>query len=118
MSTIALSSPAVPALPTRVKVAGALALPLGLMTCVGVVVFFELSWLTWVSVWGALQGGAALAGGVQILRGRPGGVRLLRISLVSQMVFTVMKLVAWQEAEAALFGALALVLYVLVRERR
>ena len=46
------------------------------------------------------------------------GVPLLRYAMVSQMVFTVMKLVFWQEVEAASFGILAAVIYALLRERR
>ena len=115
MSTIAIAS--APAMPARVKVAAGLALPLGLMTCLGVIVFWDWSWLTWVSVWGAAQGIALLAGAAQLLRGRAEALPLFRAALVSQVVFTVMKLVFWQEVEAALFGGLALVLYLLVRER-
>ena len=117
MSTIALpKQPA--ATPTRAKIAAGLALPLGLMTLVGTVIFWDWSWTTWVGVWGAIQGTAALVGAVKTLQGKPDGVQLLRYAMVSQMVFTVMKLVFWQEVEAASFGILAAVIYALLRERR
>lgn len=117
MSTIALPQQPT-ATPARIKVAAVLALPLGLMTLVGTVIFWDWSWTTWVGVWGAAQGTAALVGAVRTLRGRPDGVRILRYAMVSQMVFTVMKLVVWQEVEAASFGVLAAVVYGLLSRRR
>ena len=117
MSTIAVST-STTTVPARAKVAAGLALPLGLMTLVGTVIFWDWSWLTWVGVWGAAQGVAALAGAVQTLQSRPDGVRLLRYAMVSQLVFTAMKLVVWQEWEAASFGVLAAVVYGLLSGSR
>jgi hypothetical protein len=117
MSTIALPKHDT-ATPARAKIAAGLALPLGLMTLVGTVIFWDWSWLTWVGVWGAIQGTAALVGAVNTLRSKPEGVQLLRYAMASQMVFTAMKLVFWQEWEAASFGVLAAVIYALLRERR
>jgi hypothetical protein len=117
MSTIALPKHDT-ATPARAKIAAGLALPLGVMTLVGTVIFWDWSWLTWVGVWGGLQGAAALIGAVKVLGNRSDGVQLLRYAMVSGMVFTVMKLVFWQELEAASFGVLSAVIYALLRERR
>ena len=122
MSTIAVPntnpSSTATTIPARAKVAAGLALPLSLMTCVGVVIFWDWSWLTWVGVWGAIQGTAALVGAVKTLQDKPDGVQLLRYAMVSQMVFTAMKLVFWQEWEAASFGVVAAVVYGLLSLRR
>ena len=112
MSTIALPTNTT-RLPTRAKVAAGVALPLGLMNCVGAVVFWEWSWLTWVAVLAALMGAATLTGAVTALRGR--GVDLLRKAMLAQMGFTAFKLVFWQEIEAITFGLVAAAIYAAIR---
>src|SRR5688500_10771618 len=116
MSTIALPNRTT-TIPARVKVAAGFALPLGFMNVVGVIVFWDWSWTTWVGVWGAIMGAATLVGGAQTLLGRVEGRRLLAAAMVSQLVFTAMKLVFWQELEAGTFGLVALAIYLVVRER-
>ena len=59
-----------------------------------------------------------MGGAVQTLRNRPHGVELLRRAMFAQVAFTVMKLVFWQETEAATFGLVALVVAALIHERR
>ena len=117
MSTIALPKSTSTTVPARVRVAAGLALPLGLMNVAGVIVFWDWSWTTWVGVWGAIMGAATLLGGAQTLLGRADGRRLLAAAMVSQLVFTAMKLVFWQELEAGTFGVVALAIYLVVRER-
>jgi hypothetical protein len=104
-------------LPARAKVAAGLAVPLGLMGLVGAVIFWEWSWLTWVAVWGGAQAAAALIAAALIFAGRQRGVALLRYAMISELVFTAMKLVFWQEVEAASFGVVALAVYLVIRER-
>jgi hypothetical protein len=113
MTTIALPQAAVA---TRVKAVAALCLPLGVMNCVGAIVFWEWSVWTWVAVWAFAMGVVTVAGAVRALRGD--GTRLLQAALVSQIVFTAMKLAVWQETEAVAFGAVALIATALIRERR
>ena len=117
MSTIALPK-SQSTIPARAKVAAGLALPLGFMNLVGVIIFWEWGWSSWVGVWGALMGAATLAGAVKTLLNARDGVRLLRYAMLSQLVFTVMKLVFWQELEAGTFGLVALLIYALLHERR
>jgi hypothetical protein len=117
MSTIALPK-SQSTIPARAKVAAGLALPLGFMNVVGVIVFWEWGWSSWVGVWGALMGAATLAGAVKTFLGHHDGVQLLRYAMLSQLVFTAMKLVFWQELEAASFGVVAAVVYGLLSLRR
>jgi hypothetical protein len=114
MSTIALQ-PNTTSVAARAKVAAGLALPLGAMNLVGAVVFWEWSWLTWVAVLAVAMGAATLAGAIATLRDRTAGVELLRRAMLAQVAFTLMKLVLWQELEAATFGAVALVILALAR---
>jgi hypothetical protein len=109
--TSAATSLRVPAL---ARVAAALALPLGLMNCVGVVIFWEWSPDAWVGVLGGLIGLATLAGAVGTLLRRPAAAVLLRRAMVGQLAFTVIKLVGWQEGAALVFGAVALTLLALL----
>jgi hypothetical protein len=60
---------------------------------------------------------ATLAGAAGTLAGRAGARELLLKAMLAQMAFTVMKLVGWQELEAATFGVVALVIYAMVRAR-
>ena len=115
MSTIALPHTTTK-LPARAKVAAGVALPLGLMNLVGVVIFWDWSWLTWVGVLGAVMAVATLAGAVNTLRDRVDGRELLRKAMVAQLGFTAFKLVFWQELEALTFGAVALALYLALRD--
>jgi hypothetical protein len=117
MSTTALHSTPAARTPALARVAAGIALPLGLMNVAGAIVFWEWSWLTWVAVWAALMGAATIGGAVATLAGRAGGLRLLRAAMISQLVFTAMKLVFWQEVEAATFGAVAAILVVMIRPR-
>ena len=120
MTTTALHlTPSAPAarVPTLARVAAGIALPLGLMNIAGAIVFWEWSWLTWVAVLAAGMGVATLAGAVGTLMGRAGAVPLLRKAMLAQLAFTLMKLVFWQELEAATFGAVAVVLLLMLRER-
>lgn len=117
MSTIALQTTAAQ-LPARAKVGAGIALPLGLMNLVGVVIFWEWSWMTWVGFVGIAMAAATILGSVGTLRGRADGAALLRRAMLAQMAFTVMKLVGWQELEALTFGAVATLVYALARERR
>ena len=114
MSTIALPTNTT-SLPTRAKVAAGIALPLGLMNAVGVIIFWDWSWTTWVGVLGAAMAIATVAGAVQTLRSRAGGVELLRKAMLAQMAFTAMKLVGWQELEAITFGLVAAAIYAALR---
>jgi hypothetical protein len=59
-----------------------------------------------------------LTGAVKILRGDAAGVRILRAAAATQILFTISKLVFWEEAEATLFGVTALVIVALLRPRR
>ncbi len=117
MSTTALHSTPALRTPALAKVAAGIALPLGLMNMAGAVIFWEWSWLTWVGVWAMLMGAVTLTGAVGTLAGRPGALRLLRAGLLSQLAFTALKLVFWQEAEAATFGAVAVILVLMTRPR-
>ena len=117
MSTIALPH-TTPKLPARAKVAAGLALPLGAMNLLGVAIFWEWDWMAWVGVVGALMAVATLAGAVGTLRNRVDGVDLLRKAMLAQIGFTLMKLVFWQELEAATFGLVALLIAALLRAKR
>jgi hypothetical protein len=99
----------------REQAAAMLALPLGTMTLIGSIVFWEWSALTLVGVIGLGIAAAVLGGGVRTLRGDAGGVRILRAGAATQVLFTIAKLVFWQEAEAILFGLVALVILALLR---
>lgn len=115
MSTIALPHTTTK-LPVRAKVAAGVALPLGLMNLVGVVIFWDWSWLTWVGVLGIVMALATIGGAVNTLRSRVDGVDLLRKAMIAQMSFTAFKLVFWQELEALTFGAVAAALYAALRD--
>ena len=115
MTTIAL--PTRPTFPARVKAAAALALPLGVMNCIGVIVFWDWSWTTPVGVFGAFMGVLTLTGAVKTLRGRADGPRILRTAMYCQIGFTVLKLVGWQETAAIGFGLVALAIAAALRER-
>ncbi len=120
MSTTALhltSTAPASRVPTLARVAAAVALPLGAMNVAGAVIFWEWSWLTWVAVLAAAMGAATLAGAVGTLLGRAGAVALLRKAMLAQLAFTLLKLVGWQEGAALVFGAVALVLHLMLRER-
>lgn len=114
MSTIAVDTTTT-SLPARVRVAAVLALPLAVMTCIGTVIFWDWSWLTWVGVWGGANGVASLVGAVKVLTRNADGIAWLRAAAISGSVYTVMKLVFWQEPEAAAFGVVSLVILALLR---
>ena len=113
MNSIALDSSL--AITRREKAAALLALPLGLMTVTGGIVFWEWSALTFVSVIAIAMGAAFLTGAVRVLRGDPAGARILLAAACAQVLFTIAKLAIWQETEAALFGLVALAVLALLR---
>jgi hypothetical protein len=113
MHSIALESPL--SLTRRDKVAALLALPLGLMTIAGGIVFWEWSALTFVSVIALAMGAAFVTGAARVLRGNPAGARILLAAAAAQVLFTIAKLVVWHETEAALFGLVALAIAALLR---
>jgi hypothetical protein len=120
MSTTALhptTATSAPPVPTLARVGAGLALPLGLMNCVGLVIFWSWGWDAWVGVLGAAMALATLAGAIGTLLGRPAARELLAKAMLAQMGYTVIKLVGWQEPEALTFGAVAAVIYALVRAR-
>jgi hypothetical protein len=99
----------------RDRAAVLLALPLGLMTIAGGVVFWEWSALTFVSVIALAMGAAFVTGATRVLRGDLAGARILLAAAVAQVLFTVAKLAVWQETEAGLFGLVALAVAALLR---
>jgi hypothetical protein len=118
MTSITLTTPHATA--RREKLAAGLALPLGTMTCVGGIVFWEWSALTWIAVIALAMGASYVVSGVRILRGDPAAIRpLLRTAYVG-IAFTVAKLAIWQETEAVIFGMVAIAIAVLLagRDRR
>ena len=116
MSSITLAAPAAT---TRLeKLAAALAVPLGTMTCVGGVIFWEWSALTWVAVIALAMGASYLFNGVRVLRGDADGAYPLRLTAYTGIAFTVAKLVFWQETEAVAFGLVAVAIALLLRARR
>jgi hypothetical protein len=106
MNSIALDSTL--ATTRREKAAALLALPLGLMTVAGGIVFWEWSAYTFVAVIALAMGAAFLTGSVRVLRGDVAGSRILLAAACVQVLFTIAKLVFWQETEAGLFGLAAL----------
>ena len=102
----------------REKAAAVLALPLGLMTVTGGIVFWEWSAFTFVAVIAIAMGAAFVAGAVRVLRGVGGGARVLLAAACTQVLFTIAKLVFWHETEAALFGLVAAGIAALLWTRR
>jgi hypothetical protein len=94
----------------REKAAAILALPLGLMTVTGGIVFWEWSAFTFVAVIAIAMGAAFLTGAVRLLRGDGAGARILLAAAGTQVAFTIAKLVFWHETEAVLFGLVALLI--------
>jgi hypothetical protein len=113
MNSIALEHPTA----RRQKAAAALALPLGTMTLIGSIVFWEWSAYTFVGVIALAMASGFLAGAAKLLRGDAAGLRILRATAVAQVLFKLAKLVFWQEAEATLFGLVALGILALLRGR-
>jgi hypothetical protein len=64
------------------------------------------------------DGRRLLTGAVRVLRGDAAGVRLLRAAAATQVLFTISKLIFWEEVEATLFGVAALAMLALLRPRR
>jgi D-alanyl-lipoteichoic acid acyltransferase DltB (MBOAT superfamily) len=116
MSSIALDSTL--ATGRREKAAAVLALPLGLMTVAGGIVFWEWSAWTFIAVIALAMGAAFLTGAVRVLRGDAAGARILLAAACTQVLFTIAKLVFWQETEAGLFGLVALVIAALLWSHR
>lgn len=116
MNSIALDN-ALATVTRREKAAAILALPLGAMTLIGSIVFWEWSALTFIGVIGLAMAAGFLGGAFRVLRGDAAGVRILLAAAVTQVLFTISKLVFWQEEEAALFGLVALVIVALLRAR-
>jgi hypothetical protein len=114
MNSIALEQPVA----RRAKTAAALAVPLGTMTLIGSIVFWEWSAYTFVGVIGLAMAAGFLTGAVRVLRGDAAGIRILRAAAVTQVLFTISKLVFWEEVEATLFGVTALAIAALLRPRR
>ena len=115
MSTLALN-PTPTARPRRHTVAASLALPLGLMTALGVIIFW--TWTASSLLFCVLGFGMAygfVAGAVKTLRKDASGLRLLRLAAATQVLFTLAKLVFWSETEASLFGLTALAILALTR---
>ena len=109
MNTFALDNNIAPATTTRrEKVAAGLALPIGVMGCIGSVIFWEWSALIFVSVIALGMGIAFLTGAFRVLRGDSAGARVLLATACVQLVFTAAKLAIWHEADAVLFGLVAL----------
>jgi cation transport ATPase len=101
----------------RAKAAAVLAVPLGLMTLIGSIVFWEWSAFTFVGVIGLAMAAGFLTGAFRLLRGDAAGARILLAAAVTQVLFTISKLIFWREEEAALFGLAALVIAALLRAR-
>jgi cation transport ATPase len=118
MTSITLTSP--PASARREKVAAGLALPLGTMTCVGGIVFWEWSALTWIAVIALAMGASYVVNAVRLLRGDPAAARFLMRTAYVGIAFSLAKLAIWEETEAVIFGVVAAVIAVLLggRERR
>jgi hypothetical protein len=116
MNSIALAD-STAGLTRREQAAAVLAVPLGLMTLIGSIVFWEWSALTFVGVIGLAMAAGFLGGAVRVLRGDAAGTRILRAAAATQVLFTISKLVFWQETEAGLFGLVALVILALLRGR-
>jgi hypothetical protein len=114
MNSIALAHPVA----RREKAAAALAVPLGTMTLIGSIIFWEWSAYTFVGVIGLAMAAGFLTGAVRVLRGDAAGVRLLRAAAATQVLFTISKLIFWEEVEATLFGVAALAMLALLRPRR
>ena len=98
----------------REKAAAVLALPLGLMTVTGGIVFWEWSEWTFIAVIALAMGAAFLTGSVRVLRGDAAAARILLAAACAQVLFTIAKLVFWQETEAGLFGLVALAIAALL----
>jgi hypothetical protein len=111
MNSIALENPTA----RRAKAAAVLAVPLGVMTLIGSIIFWEWSAYTFVGVIGLAMAAGFLTGALRTLRGDAAGTRILRAAAVTQVLFTISKLVFWQETEATLFGFVALVILALLR---
>jgi hypothetical protein len=101
----------------REKAAASLALPLGVMTLIGSIIFWEWSAYTFVGVIGLAMAAGFLTGAFRLLHGDAAGTRILLAAAATQVLFTIAKLVFWQEAEASLFGLVALVIIALLRAR-
>ena len=114
MTSITLAAPAATTT-RREKLAAGLAVPLGTMTCVGGVVFWEWSALTWIAVIALAMGASYLGNAVRILRGDADGVRPMALTAYVGIAFTVAKLAIWQETEATLFGVVAIAIALLLR---
>jgi hypothetical protein len=87
MHSIALDN--TPATTRREKAAALLALPLGLMTVAGGIVFWEWSQWTFIAVIALAMGAAFLTGSVRVLRGEAAGGRILLAAACTQVVFTI-----------------------------
>ena len=113
MNSIALENPTA----RREKTAAVLAVPLGVMTLIGSVIFWEWSAFTFVGVIGLAMAAGFVGGAVRVLRGDSAGARILRAAAVTQVLFTISKLIFWQEVEASAFGLVALVILALLHTR-
>ena len=114
MTTITLAAPTAT---RRDRIAAGLALPLGTMTCVGGIVFWEWSALTWIAVMALAMGASYLVNGVRTLRGDAAGRYPLLLTAYVHIAFTVAKLAIWQETEAVLFGVIAVAIALLLGGR-
>jgi hypothetical protein len=101
----------------REKAAAVLAVPLGAMTLIGSLIFWEWSAFTFVGVIGLAMAAGFLSGAYRLLRGDAAGARILLAAAAAQVLFTISKLVFWQEVEASLFGLVALAIVALLRAR-
>jgi hypothetical protein len=101
----------------RGTAAAVLAVPIGVMTLIGSIVFWEWSAFTFIGVIGLAMAAGFLGGAFRLLRGDEAGTRILLAAAASQVLFTISTLVFWQEVEASLFGLVALVIVALLRAR-
>ena len=115
MTSITLAAPTVTT--RREKIAAGLALPLGTMTCVGGIVFWEWSALTWIAAIALAMGASYLFNGVRVLRGDAAGLHPLLLTAYVHIAFTIAKLAIWQETEATVFGIVAIAIALLLRGR-
>jgi hypothetical protein len=118
MTSITLDPTTSPLTATRrEKIAAGLAIPLGLMTFTGGIIFWEWSALTWMAMIAVGMGASYLWNASRVLRGDAAGVRPVTLTAYVHVAFTISKLVIWQETEAAPFGVVAIAIALLLRGR-